>query len=177
MRVHAARSLLVSVAAASLLMGSCSSSTEPAAPFTSLAGQWSTQDTFRYSFAYITDGTPSLRILINQYTARVTTTSDSTYSFQWVAGLQQEFDSAAGQPAVRSTNPVVFSSPLFSAVTRGDTVLLQGFGRMLLTRATASSIISERTLPTAECLVALGPMARPTPTPSCYAGHHWTRMP
>jgi len=176
-RAHFRNSLLVSAATASLLLAGCSSSTTPAAPFTTLAGQWSTQDTFRYSFAYVTDGAASLRILVDQYTASVVATSDSTYSFQWVAGLQQVFDSAAGQPAVRSTNPVVGSSPLFSAVVRGDTVVLQGFGRMLLTRATASTVISERTLPTAECLVALGPMARPTPTPSCYVGHHWTRTP
>jgi hypothetical protein len=159
----------------SLLAIGCKGSTAPAPPFTTLAGQWSTQDTFRYSFAWISDGSPRWHTLIDQYTASVVTTSDSTYTFQWVAGFAQVFDSAEGQPAVRSTNPVIGSSLLFPAVVRGDTVVLQAFGRMLLTRATASSVISERTLPTSECLVALGPMARPTPTPSCYVGYHWTR--
>lgn len=161
-------------AAVALLLAGCRNSSAPSAPFTTLAGQWSTQDTFRYDFARASDSLPRVWILINQYTANVVAASDSTYAFWWVSGFQLVFDSVAGQPASRSTNPMS-GSPQFTAVVRGDTTILQGFGRMLTNHATATTVTSQRTLPTLECLVVLGSIARSSPSPTCYVAFHWTR--
>jgi hypothetical protein len=163
----------IAVASALLTLG-CKDSSAPSTPFTTLAGQWSTQDTVRYNYALVSDGSLRLWIVVNQYVASVVASTDSTYTFSWTSGTQQVFDSVAGQPASRSTTPTS-GSPMFTAVVRGDTTILHGFGRMLTNSATATSVHSQRTLPPSECLVALGSIARSSPSPTCYVALHWTR--
>lgn len=158
-----------------LTLAGCADSAAPEPPFTSFAGQWATQDTFRWNYYSRMDSTQArLHILVNQASFAFVAVSDSTYTFNIVSVSQQVLDSTAGSPAVRQTINAA-AGPSGSAVVRGDTAYLDYFPRMPLGQATATSVTSQRIMPTSECVSAVGPIASPRPAPTCYVAYHWIR--